>query len=195
MCLFAVASERASEDARSETADTFLKALELFEIGWDQRCLEITCLCMLSFLLNDFSQTEENQLMSTPQEQNVDWERGRMLRILYRFSGHKIPLFPPTSTTTTFLFFSSSSTTTTTFLSSKSFYKRRQITPISSVCSNVSSSQEQPQFSSTVSCLSSSSAPVSLTYTDSYSTTTTCISPSLIQCTWGIHSYPRRNKR
>ena len=45
------------------------------------RCLDITCLCMLSFLLNDFSQTEQNQLMSTPQEQNVDWENGCMLRI------------------------------------------------------------------------------------------------------------------
>ena len=27
------------------------------------------------------SQTEQNQLMSTSQEQNVDWEKGRMLRI------------------------------------------------------------------------------------------------------------------
>ena len=27
---------------------------------------------MLSFLLNDFLQTEQNQLMSAPQEQNVD---------------------------------------------------------------------------------------------------------------------------
>ena len=41
------------------------------------RCLDITCPCILSFLLKDFSQTEQSQLMSTPQEQNVDWERGR----------------------------------------------------------------------------------------------------------------------
>ena len=27
---------------------------------------------MLSFLINDFLQTEQNQLMSAPQEQNVD---------------------------------------------------------------------------------------------------------------------------
>ena len=131
MSLFAVASERASEDARSETADTFLKALELFEIGWDQRCLEITCLCMLSFLLNDFSQTEENQLMSTPQEQNVDWERGRMLRIDIVLKAIKFNSFPPPpppppqfycfpSTTTTaityFYCFPSTTTTATTIL-------------------------------------------------------------------------------
>ena len=31
--------------------------------------------------------------MSTPQEQNVDREKRRMLRIYIKFSGHKIPLF------------------------------------------------------------------------------------------------------
>ena len=40
------------------------------------RCLDITCLCMLSVLLSDISETEQDQLMSTPQEQNVDWENG-----------------------------------------------------------------------------------------------------------------------
>ena len=44
-------------------------------------CLDITCLCVISFLLKDFLQTEQNQLMSTSQEQNVDREKGRMLRI------------------------------------------------------------------------------------------------------------------
>ena len=44
-------------------------------------CLDITCLCMLSFLLNDFSQTEQNQLKSTLQEQNVDRGKGSMLSI------------------------------------------------------------------------------------------------------------------
>ena len=47
------------------------------------RCLDITCLCILSFLPNDFSQTEQSQLMSTPQEQNVDWEKVRMLHIVF----------------------------------------------------------------------------------------------------------------
>ena len=88
------------------------------------RCLVITCLCMLSFLLNDFSQTEQNQLMSTSQEQSLDREKGRMLRI---YIGLFLLLDLPSFTTTTFLLFSSSitiiaflmfsfSTTTTTFL-------------------------------------------------------------------------------
>ena len=59
------------------------------------RCLDITCLCILSFLLKDFSQTEQSQLMSTPQEQNVDWERGRMLRIYIGFQATKFYCFPP----------------------------------------------------------------------------------------------------
>ena len=59
--------------------------------------------------------------------------------------------------------------------------KRLQTTIISSVCRNVSSFQEQSWFSPIVSCLSSSSAPVSLP--DRYSTITACISPSLIQYT------------
>ena len=58
------------------------------------RCLDITCLCILSFLLNDFSQTEQNQLMSA-QEQNVDWERERMLRIYIGFQAIKFYCFPP----------------------------------------------------------------------------------------------------
>ena len=86
------------------------------------RCLAITCLCMLSFLLNDFSQTEQNQLMSTSQEQSVDREKDRMLLI---YTGLLLDI--PSFSTTTFLLFSSSitivtfllfsfSTTTTTFL-------------------------------------------------------------------------------
>ena len=47
----------------------------------EAKLLRITCLCMLSFLLNEFSQTEQNQLVSSSQEQNVDWEKDRMLRI------------------------------------------------------------------------------------------------------------------
>ena len=86
------------------------------------RCLDITCLCILSFLLKDFSQTEQNQLMSTPQEQNVDWERGRMLRIYIGFQATRFYCFPPprpplpppphfycflsSTTATTFLLFS-----------------------------------------------------------------------------------------
>ena len=77
---------------------------------------------MLSFLLSDFSQTEQNQLMSTSQEQSVDREKGRMLLI---YTGLLLDI--PSFTTTTFLLFSSSitiitfllfsfSTTTTTFL-------------------------------------------------------------------------------
>ena len=57
------------------------------------RCLDITCLCILSFRLKDFSQTEQNQLMSTPEEQNVDWERGRMLRIYIGFQAIKSIVF------------------------------------------------------------------------------------------------------
>ena len=83
------------------------------------RCLDITCLRILSFLLKDFSQTEQNQLVSTPQERNVDWERGRMLRIYIGFQAKKFYCLPPPrpppphfncfpSTTTT--------TTATTFL-------------------------------------------------------------------------------
>ena len=64
-----------------------------------------------SFRLKDFSQTEQNQLMSTPQEQNVDWDRGDMLRFYIGFQVIKFYCFP--STTTTFLLFSSSTTTTT----------------------------------------------------------------------------------
>ena len=58
------------------------------------RCLNITCLCMLSFLLKDFSQTEQNQLISTPHEQTVDWEKGRTLVIYMGFRVIKFYCFP-----------------------------------------------------------------------------------------------------
>ena len=84
------------------------------------RCLDITCLCILSFLLKDFSQTEQNQLMSTPQEQNVDWERGRMLRTYIGFQAIKFNCFPlprpPLPHFNNYCFPSSSTTATTTFL-------------------------------------------------------------------------------
>ena len=80
------------------------------------RCFDITCLCILFFLLKDSWQTEQSQLMSTPQEQNVNWERGRMLRIRIGFQVIKFYCFPPprppphcncfpSTTTTTFLLF------------------------------------------------------------------------------------------
>ena len=82
------------------------------------RCLDITCLCILSFLLKNFSQTEQNQLMSTPQEQNVDWERGRMLRIYIGFQATRFYCFPPPRPPLPppphFYCFLSSTTTTTT---------------------------------------------------------------------------------
>ena len=81
---------------------------------WGETSLAITCLCMLSFLLDDFSQTEQNQLMSTSQEQSVDREKGRMLRI-YIGLLLLLPSFT-TTTTTTFLLFSSSITTITFLL-------------------------------------------------------------------------------
>ena len=88
-----------------------------------------------------------------------------------------------TTTTTTFSLFSSTTITATTFplFFSTTVNKRLQTTIISSVCRNVSSCQEQPWFSSIFSCFSSSSMTVS--FTDSQSTTTTCISPTLIQYT------------
>ena len=78
-------------------------------------CLDITCLCMISFLLNDFSQTEQNQLMSTSQEQNVDREKSRMLCI-YIGLLLLLPSFTTTTSTTKFLSFSSSITTITFLL-------------------------------------------------------------------------------
>ena len=50
---------------------------------------------MLSFQVKDFTQTEQNQLMSTPQEQYVDLERGRMLSIYMGFQAIKFHCFPP----------------------------------------------------------------------------------------------------
>ena len=62
---------------------------------------------MLSFLLNDFLQTEQNQLMSAPQEQNVDWENASIRRIDIVLKAIKFNSSPSTSTTaTTFLLFS-----------------------------------------------------------------------------------------
>ena len=189
------------------------------------RCLDITCLCKLSFRLKDFSQTEQNQFMSTPQEQNVDWERGRMLRIYIRFQAIKFYCFPPptpllrhfhcfpspppapppprfccfpstTTTTTTCQLLSSTTTNnTTSFLLfslhhhhhisivfypsfSTRLYKRLSTAILSSFCRNASCSKQQSWFSPAVSWLSYLSAPVS--FKDSYSTTTTCTSPSLI---------------
>ena len=73
---------------------------------------------------------------------------------------------------------------------SNRFYKRLPTAILSSFCSNVSCSEQQSWFSSAVSCLPCLSAPVS--FKDSYTTATTCTSPSLIQCTHGTHSYLRR---
>ena len=84
------------------------------------QCLDITCLCKLSFLLKDFSQTEQRQLMLTPQEQNVDWENVSIMRtdiVLKAIQFNSFPPPPPlsycfpsttttTTTTTTFLLFS-----------------------------------------------------------------------------------------
>ena len=109
--------------ARSETADISVK---IYGTVWNGvrpalRCLDITCLCILSFLLKDFLQTERSQLMSTPQEQNVGWERGRMLRIYIGFQATKFycfpPLKPPLPPPPHFYCFSSSSSS-----SSSSFY-------------------------------------------------------------------------
>ena len=62
---------------------------------------------MLSFLINDFLQTEQNQLMSAPQEQNVDWENASIRRIDIVLKAIKFNSSPSTSTTaTTFLLFS-----------------------------------------------------------------------------------------
>ena len=76
------------------------------------------------------------------------------------------------------------------FFFSTRFYKRLPTAIFSSFWSNVSCSEQQSWFSSAVSWLPCLSAPVS--FKDSYSTTTTCTSPSLIQCTHKTHSYLRR---
>ena len=70
------------------------------------------------------------------------------------------------------------------------FYKRLPTAILSSLCSNVSCSEQQSWFSSAVSCLPCLSAPVS--FKDSYTTATLCTSPSLIQFTHETHSYLRR---
>ena len=70
------------------------------------------------------------------------------------------------------------------------FYKRLPTAILSSFCSNVSCSEQQSWLSSAVSYLPRLSAPVS--FKDSYTTATSCTSPSLIQFTHETHSYPRR---
>ena len=79
------------------------------------------------------------------------------------------------------------------FLFSMKFYKRLPTAIISSFGSNVSRSKQQSWFSSSVSWLPCSSAPVS--FKDSYSIITTCISPSLYDTLMGHISIPEQNKR
>ena len=83
-------------DARSETANIWCEDIGTVWNGVRPalRCLDITCLCILCFLRKDFSQTEQNQLMSTLQEQNVDWEKGRILLIYIGFQVIKFYCFP-----------------------------------------------------------------------------------------------------
>ena len=167
--------------------------------------------------------------MPTPEEQNVDWENGGMLRIdiglkaikFYSFPPPPQPLptphffgfppppphfsrFPPPPPQ--FYCFPSTTTTTTTYLllyilrplvsfffsPPSRFSKILPTAILSSFCSNVSCSKQQSWFSSSVSWLPWS-APGS--FKDSYSTTTSCTSPSLIQYTHGTHSHPTENKR
>ena len=70
------------------------------------------------------------------------------------------------------------------------FYKRLPNAILSSFCNNVSCSEQQSWFSSAVSIFPRLSAPVS--FKDSYTTATSCTSPSLIQFTHGTHSCLRR---
>ena len=76
------------------------------------------------------------------------------------------------------------------FFSSTRFYKRLPTAFISSFCSNVSCSKQQSWFSSAVSLLPCSSAPVA--FKESHSTITTRTSLSLVQFTYGTHFHPRR---
>ena len=76
------------------------------------------------------------------------------------------------------------------FFSSTRFYKRLPAAFISSFCSNVSCSKQQSWFSSAVSLLPCSSAPVA--FKESHSTITTFTSLSLVQFTYGTHFHPRR---
>ena len=73
------------------------------------------------------------------------------------------------------------------------FYKRLPTAIFSSFWSNVSCSEQESWFSSAVSWLPCLSSPVS--FKDSYSTTTTCTSPSLIQYIKGHIPIPEENKR
>ena len=101
-----------------------------------------------------------------------------------------------------FYCFSSSSSSFYCFLSfaysfhfffSTRFYIRLPTAIFSSLCSNVSCREQQSWFSSAVSLLPCLSAPVS--FKDSYSKTTTCTSPSLIQYTiysWDTFLSPKK---
>ena len=98
-------------------------------------------------------------------------------------------VFPPPPPPPQFYCFSSSSSSLYSFLSfAHSFQLPTAI--LSSFCSNVSRTKQQSWFSPAVGCLPCLSAPVS--FKDSYSTTTTCTSPSLLQYTYETYSHPRR---
>ena len=160
--------------------------------------------------------------MSTPQEQNVDWDRGDMLRFYIGFQAIKLYCFP--STTTTFLLFFSSATTTTATATATTFY----CFPLTNATATTStfllfsillllvsfsfSSRFYKRlptaiissFGSNVSCTKQQSwfrsavswLPCSsVSFKDSHSTTTTCTSPSLINILMGHISIPEENRR
>ena len=104
------------KDARSETANIFLKALQLFEMGWDKLCSVWTshAFAWYPFYLTIFrKRNRTNSCHLLRVEQNVDQEKVRMLRI---YIGLLLLLPSFTTTTTTFLSFSSSITTNTFLL-------------------------------------------------------------------------------
>ena len=69
------------------------------------------------FSTKGFWQTDLSQLTSTPREQNLDWERGRMLRIFIGFQVIKFHCFLPAAAPPPhFHCFPSTTTTPTTFL-------------------------------------------------------------------------------
>ena len=70
------------------------------------------------FSTKGFWQTDLSQLTSTPREQNLDWERGRMLRIFIGFQVIKFHCFLPAPPPPPphFHCFPSTTTTPTTFL-------------------------------------------------------------------------------
>ena len=60
------------------------------------RCVEIKCLCILYFLLNDWSQKEQTQLMSTPRTgAECRLKKRSNVSNLYRLASHEIPLLTP----------------------------------------------------------------------------------------------------